>query len=158
MRFILILFLHIVLFANSYNFDEYKYIKAVSSEFQKSGHIDVKKNRTVIIYKEPSYKKIIKTDTNVTIEDLQGKLYHLKGKANLYAKSFIDIMTRLGNFKKLKSNRDFDVQKEGDTYYITFKGDIGERIDKAEVYIKNSKVQSFKMFMPNEDTIKIVKK
>jgi len=158
MRFVVIFILTMALFGSSYDFDEYKYVKAVSNEFQKSGHIDIDKNRTVITYKEPTYKKIIKTDTNVTMEDSKGKLYHLKGKANFYALSFIDIMTKLGDFRRLKSNLDFDVQKEGDIYYVIFKGDIGDRIERAEVYIKNSKVKSFEMFMPNGDTLKIVKK
>ncbi len=158
MRVILILLFTVALFGQSYDFDEYKYVKAVSNEFQKSGHIDIDKNRTIIIYKEPKYKKIIKTDTNVTMIDSKGKKYHLKGKANFYARSFIGIMTRLGDITKLKSNSDFDVQKDGDIYYIKFKGDIGDRIEKAEIYMKNSKVIGFEMFMPNGDTLKIVKK
>ncbi|MCF6172171.1 MAG: hypothetical protein L3J44_00030 [Campylobacteraceae bacterium] len=158
MRFIVILFIQIMLFANSYDFDEYKYVSAVSSEFHKSGHIDIQVKRTIIIYKQPSYKKIIKTDTNVSIEDSSGSIYHLKGKANFYAKSFIDVMTRLGNFDKLKSNPDFDVQKDGDAYYLTFKAELADQISKAKVTTKNSKVLSFKMYMPNDDTIEIVKK
>ncbi len=158
MRFIVILALHVALFANSYNFDEYKFVKAVSAEFKNSGHIDVQKDKTVIVYSEPSYKKIIKTDTNVTIEDSSKKLYHLKGRANFYAKTFIGTMTRLGDFSKLKGSSDFDIQKDGNTYFIAFKGDLANQITKAEVYVKDSKVLSFKMFMPNGDTIKIVKK
>lgn len=159
MRIMILLALHVaLLFANAYDFTESKYVSAVGANFVKKGHIDVMKDKTIITYKAPLHKKIIKTDTNVTMEDSKGKLYHLKGRANFYARTFIDIMTRLGDFSKLKSNPDFDVKKDKDIYYVSFKGDIANRIVKAEVKIKNSKVSSFKMFMPNGDTLEITKR
>ena len=158
MRFMMIFFLHVVLFANSYNFIESKYISAVSASFEKEGNINIQKNRVVITYKKPSYKKIIEEDNNVSIEDSKGRVYHLKNQARHYTKLFIDIMVRLGDFDKLKSNDDFDVQKDGNIYNLTFKGDLADSIVKAEVKVKNSKVLSFKMFMPNDDTLKITKK
>ncbi len=159
MRIMILLALHVaLLFANAYDFTESKYVSAVDTSFVKKGHIDVMKDKTIITYKAPLHKKIIKTDTNVTMEGSEGKLYHLKGRANFYARTFIDIMTRLGDFSKLKSNSDFDVKKDKDICYVTFKGDIANRIVKAEVKLKNSKVSSFKMFMPNGDTLEITKR
>lgn len=154
----MIFFLHVVLFANSYNFIESKYISAVSTSFEKEGNINIEKNRVIITYKKPSYKKIIEDDNSVSIEDSEGKVYHLKNQAKHYTKLFIDIMVRLGDLSELKPNEDFDVKKDGDIYDITFKGDLADSIVKAEVKVKNSKVLSFKMFMSNDDTLKITKK
>jgi len=158
MRFMMIFFLHVVLFANSYNFIESKYISAVSTSFEKEGNINIEKDRVIITYKKPAFKKIIEDDNNVSIEDSKGKVYHLKKQAKHYTKLFIDIMVRLGDLKELKTNEDFDVQKDGNIYNLTFKGDLADSIDRAEVKVKNSKVLSFKMFMPNKDTLKITKK
>ncbi len=158
MRLMMIFFLHVALFAYSYNFTESKFVSAVSVSFEKEGNINIQKDKVIITYKKPSYKKIIENDNNVSIEDSEGKIYHLKGKAKFYTKLFIDIMVRLGDFKELKSNEDFDVQKDGDIYNLSFKGDLADSIDRAEVQVKNSKVLSFKMFMPNDDTLKITKK
>ena len=67
-------------------------------------------------------------------------------------------MTRLGNIDEMKSNKDFNVKKENNFYYITFLEDISNQIKNAEVKLKDSKIISFKMFLPNEDTIEIIKK
>lgn len=158
MRTLLVIFLHVALFGNSYEFDEYKFIKAVSSEFKKSGTITLNKNETIIIYTHPTHKQIIKNDTNVTIIDSSNLPYILKGQASYYAKLFIDIMARLGEFSEIKSNKDFDVVQNGSRYLLTFKGDLSNQIRNAEVETKDSYVRSFKMFMPNEDTLQIVKK
>jgi len=157
MRTILILLLHVALFANSYNFDEIKFVSAVGTDFRKSGKIEIKEDKTIITYSKPRFKQITKTDSNVTIEGSSGDVYNLKGKALYYTSLFIDVMTKLGNFDEIKSNRDFNVEKEKNIFYITFLGDIADSIVKAEVKTKDSKVISFKMFMPNEDSLQIIK-
>lgn len=158
MRFILILLLHVGIFARSYDFDETKYVSAVDTNFVQNGNIEILKNKTIITYKNPRFKQIVKTDTNTSIKSSSGDTYTLKGKALYYTNLFIGIMTRLGDFNELKSNDDFSVKKDGNMYDISFKGDLSDAITRAEVKTKNSKVLSFKMFMPNEDTLKIVKK
>jgi hypothetical protein len=158
MRIILILFLNAALFAQSYNFDEIKYVSAVDTDFRQSGKIEISNEKVVITYNEPRFKQITKTDNNISIKGSSGDTYNLKGKALFYTNLFISIMNRLGDFNELKTNRDFEVEQEKDIYYVRFKGDISNSIVKAEVKTKNSKVLSFKMFMPNEDTLTIVKK
>ena len=158
MRYILILFIQLTLYAQNYNFDEIKYISAVSQEFKKSGNINIEEERTIITYTKPSFKEIIKDNENVSIKGSSGKIYKLKGSAKVFTQQFIDIMTRLGNIDEMKTNRDFDVKKEDNLYYITFLEDISNQIKNAEVKVKDSKVISFKMFLPNEDTIEIIKK
>ena len=158
MRIIFIIFLHVTLFANSYNFDEIKFVNAVGADFKQSGKIEILKNRTIITYNEPRFKEITKIDNNITIQGKSGDIYTLKGRALFYTNLFIGIMTRLGDFSELKTNSDFEVEKENNIYYLKFKGDISDSIVKAEVKTKNSKVISFKMFMPNEDSLEIIKK
>ncbi|NOX14504.1 MAG: hypothetical protein GXP61_00415 [Epsilonproteobacteria bacterium] len=158
MRFILILLLQVMLFANSYNFNEFKYVSAIKTYFKKSGHIKIDKDKIIITYTKPKYKKVIKKDNNISMEDSSGKIYHLKGKASYYAGIFISIMAKLGNFNQIKSNKDFTVSKDSNIYTISFRGDLSDAITKAKVETKNSKVLSFKIFMPNKDTLKIVKK
>ncbi len=158
MRIIFIILLHVTLFANFYNFDEIKFVNAVGTDFKKSGKIEILKNRTIITYKEPRFKEITKTDNNITIKGKSGDIYTLKGKALFYTDLFIGVMTRLGDFSELKTNSDFEVEKEKNIYYLKFKGDIANSIIKAEVKTKNSEVLSFKMFMPNEDSLEIIKK
>ena len=158
MRIILIVLLQVGLFASSYNFDEIKFVSAVDTKFRQSGKIEVKQNKTTIIYKTPSYKKITKIDDNITITSSSGDVYTLQGKALFYTNLFIGIMNRLGDIDEIKTNRDFKVEQEKDIYYITFLGDLANSIVKAEVKTKNHKVVRFKMFMPNEDSLEIIKK
>lgn len=158
MRYILILLLMIGLHAQSYNFDEYKYIFAANQEFKQSGRLSFEGNKTIITYSKPKYKQIISDDEHVTIEGASGKSYRLKGKGLFYTKLFIDIMTRLGKIQEIKSNRDFDVKKDAEIYFITFKGEMQDQVPTAEVKTKNSKVVSFKLFMKNSDTLEIIKR
>lgn len=158
MRFILVILLHVSLFASSYDFDEIKFVSAVDTSFRQSGNIKIVKDKTTITYKKPRFKQIIKKDDNISIKGTSGDIYYLKGKALYYTTIFIDIMTKLDDFDALKTNRDFSVEKEQNILYITFLGDISDVIKKAEVKIKEQKVLSFKLFMPNEDTLEIVKK
>ncbi len=158
MRFILIFVLTVALFGSSYDFNEFKYVSAVSTYFKKSGHIEIDKDRVIITYTKPKYKKVVKKDNNISIEDSSKKIYHLKGKARYYAGIFISVMTKLGNFAQIKTNEDFIVTKNDNIYTLYFKGDLSNAISKAEIKTKNSKVLSFKMFMPNKDTLEIVKK
>ena len=158
MRFILILFLHVSLFANSYNFDEIKFVSAVDTSFRQSGNIKILEDETIITYKKPRFKQIIKKDDNISIEGASGDIYYLKGKALYYTAIFIDVMTKLDDFDAIQTNRDFSVEKEKNILYITFLGEISDVIKKAEVKSKKQKVLSFKLFMPNEDTLEIVKK
>jgi len=158
MRIVLIVLLHVSLFASSYNFDEIKFVKAIEATFQQSGNIEISDDTTIITYTKPSFKQIKKTDNNTTIKGSSGDVYALKGKALFYTNLFIGIMTRLGDINEMKTNRDFDVEKVDKTYYLSFKGDISNQIEKAEVKTDGSKVLSFKMFMPNEDTLEIIKK
>ena len=158
MRFILTLFLHVSLIASSYDFDEIKHVSAVDADFIKSGSIEISKNRTIITYKEAKFKKIIKTDSNISIESSQGDIYNLKGNTLYYTTFFVDIMTKLGNFDKIKINRDFSVKRENNIFYITFLGNLSDAVERAEVKIKKLKVVSFKLFMSNEDTLEIIKK
>jgi len=158
MRFILVILLHVSLFANSYDFDEIKFVSAVGSDFKQSGNIKILDDETIITYKEPRFKQIIKKDDNISIEGASGDIYHLKGKALYYTVLFIDIMTKLDSIDAIKTNRDFKVEKEKNILYLTFLGDLADVIEKAEVKIKEHKVLSFKLFMPNEDTLEVIKK
>jgi len=158
MRIILIILLHVSLFATQYNFDEIKFVSAVGTDFRQSGKIEVLKEKTIITYKKPRFKQITKTDDNITIKGSSGDVYTLKGKALFYTNLFIGIMTRLGSYEEIKTNRDFNVEKEKNIYYLDFRGDIADQIVKAEVKTDETKVLSFKLFMPNEDTLEIIKK
>lgn len=158
MRIILIILLHVSLFASTYDFDEIKFVSAVGTDFRQSGKIEVAEKKTIITYSKPRFKEITKTDNNITIKGKSGDIYTLKGKALFYTDLFIGVMTRLGNFTELKTNSDFVVEKEKNVYYLKFKGDIADSIIKAEVKVDGKKVLSFKMFMPNEDTLEIIKK
>ena len=158
MRYFLILMLHVMLFGETYDFDEYKFVAAASAEFKKSGNLFFDGNKTVITYSKPKYKQIISYDKNVSIEGSSGKIFKLKGKALFYTQIFINIMTRVDDIDELKTNRDFDVKIKDELYFLTFKGEIGDQILRAEVETKESKVLSFKLFMKNDDTLEIVKK
>lgn len=158
MRFILIFFLHVSLFASNYDFDEIKFVSAVETDFRQSGNLKILNDETIITYQEPRFKRIIKKDNNISIESSSGDIYHLKGKALYYTALFIDIMTKLDNFDEIKTNRDFSVEKEKNILYLTFLGDLADVIEKAEVKIKEKNILSFKLFMPNEDTLEVIKK
>jgi len=159
MRYLLILCLSVLLFANSsYDFDEYKFVSAASSTFKQSGNISFKDAKTIITYSEPKYKKIVSDGTNITITGKSGKSYKLKGKGLFYTKLFIDVMARLGNMKSLKNSRDFSLKKKDNIYTVEFTNEIKDQVLQAEVEVKGSQVKSFKLFMKNGDTLEIVKR
>ena len=159
MRYILMLLLNIMLFGGeSYDFDEHKFVFAASTSFKQSGHISFEGNKTIITYSEPKYKQIVNDGTEITITGKSGKSYKLKGKGLFYTKLFIDVMARLGDFKKLKSSRDFSLTKHDGGYLVSFSGDMQDQVLKAEVKTNHSKVKSFKLFMKNGDTLEIVKR
>jgi hypothetical protein len=158
MRIVLILLLHVALLGQSYNFEEIKFVSAVGTDFRQSGKIDISDKKVIITYEKPRFKQIIKADNNITIKGASGDVYTLKGKALYYTGLFIDVMTKIGDIDKIKSNRDFKVERADNTLYLTFLGDLADTIIKAEVKIADLKVVSFKMFMPNEDTLTIIKK
>ena len=158
MQIILTLLISINIFAMSYNFDENKFIKAAGIELHKSGNISIDTNKTVITYNKPQYKQITTDGQIVTMKSSSGKVYKLKGKALFYTNQFINLMTKIDEFKELKPNREFDVQKDKDRYKLTFLGEFNDQVTEAEVIVKNKKVLSFKLFMRNGDTLEIVKK
>jgi hypothetical protein len=159
MRYILILCFSLLLFADkSYDFDEYKFVLAAAVTFKQSGNISFDKNKTTITYFKPKYKQIVNNGVDVTIEGSSGKIYKLKGKALFYTKLFIESMSKMGDFDKLNTTRNFDIKKKDKLYIVGFKGDMKDQLIKAEVKVKKSKVESFKLFMINGDTLEIVKK
>lgn len=158
MRYLLVLLLSLKLFATSYEFDEYKFVSAANTTFKQSGTISFEQNKTTITYAKPKYKEIVNDGTNITIKGSSGKVYKLKGKGLFYTKLFIDVMSKLGDFTKLKDNRDFTIDKKQTPYVVEFKGDLQDQVLKAEVVVESSKVKSFKLFMKNGDTIEIVKR
>jgi len=158
MRYLLILLLPIILFAESYDFDEYKFISAAATEFKKSGNLSFDGNKTVITYSKPKYKQIISYDKNASIKGASGKIYRLKGKALFYTQMFINIMVKLDKIENLKTNREFDVTKKDSIYHLSFKGEIEDQILSAEVKTEATTVKSFKLFMKNDDTLEIVKR
>ncbi len=158
MRYLLIVFFNIFLFAESYDFDENKFVFAMGNTFYKAGNILFTKDKATITYRIPRYKQIIKNGDKISIEGKSGKKYHLKGKALSHTRLFIDIMIRLGQYKEIKSNKDFSVKQEKSKYVLTFKDKMKQMLPKAEVKIQSEKVISFKLFMKNGDTLEIIKR
>lgn len=158
MRSLLILVFTTLLFSNSYDFDENKFVFAIGNAFHKVGNIAYTNEKATITYSHPRYKQIVKVDNNISIEGSSGKKYYLKDKALSHTKAFIDIMIRLGQYKEIKNNKDFDIKKEGDKYILIFKGEMKRMLPKAEVKTSKKKVKSFKLFMNNGDTLEIVKR
>lgn len=157
MRYLLIVFFNIFLFADSYNFDENKFVFAMGNTFYKAGNILFTKDKATITYTTPKYKQIIKDGDKISIEGKSGKKYHLKGKALSHTRLFIDIMIRLGQYKEIKNNKDFNVKQEKSKYVLTFKDKMKQMLPQAEVKIQREKVISFKLFMKNGDTLEIIK-
>ncbi len=158
MRSLLILVFTTLLFSEAYDFDENKFVFAIGNTFHKVGRIDYSEGKATITYSHPKYKQIVKADNNISIEGSSGEKYYLKGKALSHTKAFIDIMIRLGEYREIRNNKDFDVEKEGDRYLLTFKGDMKQMLPKAEVRTEGKRVKSFKLFMKNGDTLEIVKR
>lgn len=156
MKKLLALFLHVtILFGGSYSFDEIKYIKAVDSEFKKSGKINIDENKIVISYKD---KQIVKKNDDIKIITSDKKVTTLEGKAKYFTGMMIDTMAKLGEYKKLMSEDGFKKEVDKDLIYVSFSGDLTNLVTSAVVKVKDNKVSEFEMFMPNEDRLKIIKK
>jgi hypothetical protein len=145
----------LTLFANSYKFDEIKYIKAVDNEFINSGRIDINGTKIIISYKD---RKIIKDGENIQIVTKDEKVTNLKDNAKRYTNIMIDTMVKLGNYNLLMNENSFEKEFDKNLVNVSFKGDVANLIKKAIVKIKDKKVIEFEMIMPNEDRLKIVKK
>jgi len=157
MRFIIFLLINITLFANTFNFNEYRFVHAVGTTFTKSGTIQIDAQKITIEYKKPNYKKIISDGENISIEDDSHIVKNLKGRALFYTKAYMTLIVDVENSKELKSNKLFDVKDEDGKKILYPKNEMKKQVPKIEVDVINGKIQKFKMFMLNEDTVEIVK-
>lgn len=157
MRFIIFLLINISLFANTFNFKEYRLVHAVDTTFNKSGVITIDGKKITIEYKKPNYKKIVSDGEVISIEDDSHKVRYLKGRALFYTKAYMSLIVNVENAKELKSNDMFDVELIKDKHLLYPKNEMKKQVPKIEVDVVEGKIRRFKMFMLNEDTVEIVK-
>ncbi|MCF6330662.1 MAG: hypothetical protein L3I99_03860 [Sulfurimonas sp.] len=158
MQYILILLISITAFASTYNFDEHRYVNAVEKKFTKSGTISIEDDKTVITYEKPIFKKIVANSKSIVIEDADGETEELSGDMLLYTKMYLDLIKKIDNVQELKSNDDFDIKKELDIYVLHIKNQLSDYVTKIEVKTLQDKISEFKIYMLNDDTIKIIKR
>ena len=159
MRFtLLLIFLTLTLNATTYKFDELRYVKAVLVEFKKTGTMFMDDKSICITYDAPKYQKVTSSEDGVTIDNGDGKVQKLEGRALQYTKVYLELVRELDDINNYKNNRDFSVEKEQNIYTLYPKGEMSYKIEKIEIDTKNDQVKSFKMHMSNEDIITIVKK
>jgi hypothetical protein len=159
LRFIfLTLLLTLCLNAITYEFDEYRLVKAVDVKFKKSGVISIDENNISITYNKPDYKKVTSSKNGVIIDNGDGDVQELEGRSLTYTKVYLELIRELDDINNYKKNKDFRVKKEKNIYTLYPEGDVSYSIDKIVIDTKNSKVKSFKMHMQNEDIVEIVKR
>ncbi len=158
MQYILILLISITAFASSYNFDEHRYVNAIDKKFIKTGIISIEDDKTIVTYEKPIFKRIVADSKSITIEDADGDIEKLSGDMLLYTKMYLDLIKKIDDVQELKSNDDFDIKKELDIYVLHIKNQLSDYVTKVEVKTSQNKISEFKIYMLNDDTIKIIKK
>jgi len=158
MRYLIILLITFNLFGSTYNFDEYRFVSAISKEFHKSGTISIDDKKIVITYTKPEFKKIVADAEGIVVEDAEGEKEALEGNILFYTKIYLNLIKKIDDVEALQSNDDFDVKQEGNFYILKIKNQLSDYVKKIELTTKDDKISTFKIFMLNDDTIKILKR
>ena len=147
----LVLSLH--LYASSYNFSEVRYSDALGKSMTLRGVISFGDASLEIFYDE-SKKKLHYEDEELSIYEDDEELEVDDGEAMKIAQYF-EIIILLYSADKEELNEEFKVEKEGSKTILYPKDEMQDYINKIELLHKNDDLKSLKLFLTNDDTIKI---
>ncbi|MEA1917903.1 MAG: hypothetical protein U9N42_10330 [Campylobacterota bacterium] len=158
MKFVLLFLFVTSLAAQRYNFDESRYISAISQTFKKSGVIVIEDDSVQISYNKPTFYKITLNKNGVSIEDDSKNITQLKGKKLLFSKLYLNLIKEINKSATPKNSDYFDVKRVENGYELYPKDEMKNYISKLYLHVDGNELVSFKIVMQNEDVIEIVKK
>lgn len=151
-----ILITTIILFSDTVNFKEGKYVEALDIFTYRDGNISYESNQTIIHYKDG--KTIIKSDNNLTVHNKKGELLTT---INLNERADISLYFRLTkalfskNFETLKEN--FEIKELKDKKYLfNPKDEVKNIITTLELSLNSDETpKEFILNFNNGDIVKI---
>jgi len=151
-----ILITTIILFSDTVNFKEGKYVEALDIFTYRDGNISYESNQTIIHYKDG--KTIIKSDDNLTVHNKKGELLTT---INLNERADISLYFRLTkalfskNFETLKEN--FEIKELKDKKYLfNPKDEVKNIITTLELSLNSDETpKEFILNFNNGDIVKI---
>ncbi|HIM93430.1 MAG TPA: hypothetical protein EYM49_00140 [Campylobacterales bacterium] len=151
-----ILITTIILFSDTVNFKEGKYVEALDIFTYRDGNISYESNQTIIHYKDG--KTIIKSDDNLTVHNKKGELLttiNLNERADisLYFKLTKALFSK--NFETLKEN--FEIKELKDKKYLfNPKDEVKNIITTLELSLNSDETpKEFILNFNNGDIVKI---
>ena len=151
-----ILITTIILFSDTVNFKEGKYVEALDIFTYRDGNISYESNQTIIHYKDG--KTIIKSDNNLTVHNKKGELLTT---INLNERADISLYFRLTkalfskDFESLKEN--FEIKELKDKKYLfNPKDEVKNIITTLELSLNSDETpKEFILNFNNGDIVKI---
>jgi len=151
-----ILITTIILFSDTVNFKEGKYVEALDIFTYRDGNISYESNQTIIHYKDG--KTIIKSDDNLTVHNKKGELLTT---INLNERADISLYFRLTkalfskDFESLKEN--FEIKELKDKKYLfNPKDEVKNIITTLELSLNSDETpKEFILNFNNGDIVKI---
>jgi len=151
-----ILITTIILFSDTVNFKEGKYVEALDIFTYRDGNISYESNQTIIHYKDG--KTITKSDNNLTVHNKKGELLttiNLNERADisLYFKLTKALFSK--NFESLKEN--FEIKELKDKKYLfNPKDEVKNIITTLELSLNSDETpKEFILNFNNGDIVKI---
>ena len=139
--------------AKSYHFSEERYSDALAKSIQLQGIISFGDASLEILYKK-SDNRLIYEDEELSMYEGEDEIELDADEAMKIAQYFeIIILLYEGDDEKLQEN--FRSEKEGEKTLLFPKTEMKEYIKKIELTHKNEYLKSLKLYLVNDDTIKI---
>ncbi len=137
-------------------FTEKRYIYALDRTTIFKGSIAVGENTTIVRYTSPEKKILTQSGKTLTIEDVEAKTSQTIDLSKRIDMSLYFSFMRSVNKKDFTGLKTyFDINKEGNTYYLSPKPEVKRAIEKMEITMHNDEMQRMVIYFTNKDVIEI---
>jgi outer membrane lipoprotein-sorting protein len=139
--------------SSSFNFNEVRYSDAIERSIEFSGKITFLKDGLFIAYKDINKSLKYSADSLVYMQDNQ--VLKLDEQETQKITEYFNVLMLLhGNNEDLLSTQ-FFIEKLQDKSILKPKGDLGKFIERIELVKIENMLKEVKIFLKNNDTIKI---
>ena len=147
------LFCSVVLFAESYHFVETRYSDALGRSMELRGVISLSKESLAIRYDE-SDKLINYEDEELSITE-DGEELELGDEEQMKLSQYFELVLLLFNGDEKTLSKEFGITTTQEGQTLVPRTELSEYIRKIELKKEGKKLKTLKMFLSNDDKIKI---
>lgn len=142
-----------ILFSKSYNFTEIRYSDAIDKSIHLDGIISFDDESLEILY-EKSDKRLVYEDEEMSMH-MGDEEISLETSEVIKIAQYFEIIILLyeGDNNKLQEN--FTIKTEGETTLLFPKDEMNNYIGKIKLVHEKENLKSLKLYLTNDDTIKI---